>query len=196
MQPLEVSPIPDSALPVDALREHLRLSFGFADAVTQDALLIQYLRAALAQVEARTGRALYARAFVLRLNRWRHDYAQPLLVAPVSSLTSVTLRDAAGMETVLPAQSYRLEADTSRPRLVAAGMSLPMIPTGGGAVIQMTAGFGPDWTDIPADLRQAVLLLAAQFYEARDTGLAKDTDFGVRALLERWRDIRLGGGQA
>jgi uncharacterized phiE125 gp8 family phage protein len=193
MQPIEVSPIPDSALPVDALRDHLRLSSGFADAVSQDALLIQYLRAALAQVEARTGRALYARPFALRLARWRHDYAQPLLVAPVGSVVSVTLRDAGGAETLLPAQAYHLEADTSRPRLVAAGLSLPAIPTGGVAVVQMVAGFGPAWGDIPADLRQAVLLLAAQSYEGRDTGASRDADFGVRALLERWRDIRLGG---
>jgi uncharacterized phiE125 gp8 family phage protein len=193
MQPIEIIPIPDSALPVGALREHLRLSSGFADAVTQDALLIQYLRAALAQVEARTGRALFARPFALRLSRWRQDYAQPLLVAPVSAVVSVTLRDPSGVETLVAPQTYQLEADTSRPRLVAAGLSLPAIPMGGTVTIELTAGFGPDWTDIPADLRQAVLLLAAQYYEGRDTGASKDADFGVRALLERWRDIRLGG---
>ena len=193
MQPTEISPIPDSALPVGALREHLRLSFGFADSVTQDALLIQYLRAALAQVEARTGRALFSRTFALRLARWRQDYAQPLLVAPVSAVVSVTLLDPSGLETLVAPQAYQLEADTSRPRLVAVGMTLPTIPAHGSVVIALTAGFGPDWTDIPADLRQAVLLLAAQYYEGRDTGASKDADFGVRALLERWRDIRLGG---
>jgi len=60
--------------------------------------------------------------------------------------------------------------------------------------IAFTAGFGPDWQDSPADLRQAVLLLAAQFYEGRDTGTAAGLDHGVAALLARWRDLRLGGG--
>lgn len=189
----EVTPTPDAALPVAELRDHLRLSSGFGDAVTDAALLGQYLRASLAQVEARTGRMLFAREFVQKLSQWRSDYAQNLPTAPVSSVISVTLVDAMGVETLLSPASYNLQADSARPRLVAAGWTLPMIPTAGHALIRFTAGFGPAWGDIPADLRQAVLLLAAQFYESRDAGAAPEMDFGVRALLERWRDIRLGG---
>jgi uncharacterized phiE125 gp8 family phage protein len=189
----ELSPIPDAALPVAVFREHLRLSSGFGDAVTDDALLRQYLRAALAQVEGRTGRALLARGFRLRLNRWRDDYAQTLPVAPVSALSAVTLQDALGTQTVLPAGMVALEADGARPRLVALGLALPTIPTGGAVLIDFIAGFGPAWADLPADLRQAVLLLAAQYYENRDGGQGADMDFGVQALLERWRDIRIGG---
>jgi uncharacterized phiE125 gp8 family phage protein len=189
----ELTPIPAASLPVAAFRDHLRQSSGFADAVSEDDLLEQYLRAAIAQVEGRTGRALLARDFALRLTRWRDGYAQPLTIAPVSAVTSVTLVDVGGVETLLPPESYLLQADSARPRLVAAGTALPMIPMGGSVVIVLTAGFGPAWDDIPADLRQAVLLLAAQYYEGRDTGGSADMDFGVRALLERWRDIRLGG---
>ena len=189
----EASPIPDAALPVAAFREHLRLSSGFGDAVTDEALLRQYLRAAIAQVEQRTGRALLARGFVLRLNRWRDEYAQTLPLAPVSAVNSVILVDAVGGETTVPAGVYALQADGARPRLVALGVALPTIATSGAVVIAFTAGFGPDWADLPADLRQAVLLLAAQYYEHRDTGPAAETDFGVQALLERWRDIRIGG---
>jgi uncharacterized phiE125 gp8 family phage protein len=189
----ELTPIPAASLPVAAFRDHLRQSSGFADAVSDDALLVQYLRAAIAQVEGRTGRALLARDFALRLTRWRDGYAQALTIAPVSAVTSVTLLDAGGGETLVAPQIYILQADSARPRLVAAGTALPMIPTGGSVVIVLTAGFGPVWEDIPADLRQAVLLLAAQYYEGRDTGGSADMDFGVRALLERWRDIRLGG---
>ena len=73
-------------------------------------------------------------------------------------------------------------------------MILPGIPTGGRAEVAFEAGFGPVWPDIPADLRQAVLLLAAQYYERRDAGGDMDMTFGVRALLERWRDVRMGVG--
>ncbi len=189
----ELTPIPASALPLAVFRDHLRQSSGFSDAVSDDALLSQYLRAAMAQVEGRTGRALMAREFALRLTRWRDGYAQPLTIAPVTAVASVTLVDAGGVEALVPAQSYILQADSARPRLVAAGTALPNIPTGGSVVILLTAGFGPAWDDIPADLRQAVLLLAAQYYEGRDAGGSAEMDFGVRALLERWRDIRLGG---
>lgn len=186
------SPIPLAALPIAAFREHLRLSSGFADDTTQDALLEQYLRAAMATVEARTGRALLVRDRSLRLARWRTEFGQILPIAPVSAVASVTLINRDGAATLIDHARYALQADGPRPRLVPMGSILPPIPTGGRAVIVFTAGFGL-WDDIPADLRQAVLLLAAQSYESRDGGASEDTDFGVRTLLERWRDLRLGG---
>ena len=178
----EISPIPDAALPVAAFRDHLRLSSGFADGVSDDALLAQYLRAALARIEGRLGRALIARDFLLRLNAWRESYAQPLTIAPVADLLSLVLVDGQAGQ----------QADSARPRIVAAGMALPAIPTGGHVLITLRAGFGAGWDDVPPDLRQAVLLLAAQYYEGRDNAGSIEMDFGVRALLERWRDIRLG----
>jgi len=187
------SPIPLAALPIAAFRDHLRLSSGFADDTTQDALLEQYLRAALATVEGRTARALIARDMSLRLARWRTDCGQVLPVAPVSAVASVTLVTRDGAATVIDPARYALQADGPRPRLVPTGSILPPIPTGGQAVVVFTAGFGM-WGDIPADLLQAVFLLAAQSYENRDGGASEDMDFGIRSLLERWRDLRLGGG--
>lgn len=190
----ELAPIPDDDLPLDAFRAHLRLSSGFADDTTQDGLLAQYLRAALAQVEARTGRALFQRVFGLRLGAWREPDMQPLPVAPVAALVSVTMIAPDGHETPVPLAQVHLQADGLRPRLVPVGVLLPAIPRRGQVRVTFLAGFGPDWSDLPADLRQAVLLLAAQAYEGRDTGAAPGADFGVQALLARWRPVRLGGG--
>lgn len=186
------SPIPLAALPIAAFREHLRLSSGFADDTTQDALLEQYLRAAIASVEGRTGRALLARDFTLRLARWRSDCGHILPLAPVTAVASVELVNRDGMSTLVDSARYALQADGPRPRLVPMGSVLPPIPSGGQVVILFTAGFGA-WSDIPADLRQAMFLLAAQSYEYRDGGASEDMDFGIRTLLERWRDLRLGG---
>jgi uncharacterized phiE125 gp8 family phage protein len=194
MQLTETSPIPGAALPLAALRDHLRLSSGFADDSTQDGLLEQYLRAAIASVEGRVARALFARDYALRLTRWRDGYAERLPLAPVLAVQGVTLVSAQGVETLVAPARYRLDADGMRPRLEAAGAALPQIPTGGAVVIAFRAGFGVVWEDIPADLRQAVLLLAAQYYEGRaDAGGDDEASFGIRALLERWRDMRLGG---
>ncbi|MBR3372003.1 MAG: hypothetical protein IKG52_15375 [Rhodobacteraceae bacterium] len=187
------SPIPPAALPVAAFRDHLRLSSGFADGVTEDALLEQYLRAALESVERRVSRALFLRDYTLRLTRWRDDYAQTLPRAPVVVVTALTLRDRSGAQTLVPADRYILQADGARPRIVATGATLPAIASRGTVEIAFSAGFGAAWDDIPADLRQAVLLLAAQYYEHRDSGGAQDMGFGVAALLERWRDMRMGG---
>ena len=75
---------------------------------------------------------------------------------------------------------------------------MPASPTGGAAGVLFEAGFGAAWSDVPADLAQAVLLLAAEFYEARiEDGARSGLPLAVQALIERWRIVRvLGGGQA
>ena len=51
---------------------------------------------------------------------------------------------------------------------------------------------------MPADLRQAVFLLAAHFYENRAEGGASPASmpFGVLVLIEAYRATRIGGGFA
>ena len=188
------------ALPVQALKDHLRLGTGFADDGFQDGLVAAHLRAAIAVIEGRTGKALLTRRFLLRLERWRQDKdAQALPISPVSALISVALRSADGNAVVLPVESYRLEPDISRPRLKGAGGTLPNIPEDGSVEIVFDAGFGVSWSSVPVDLAQAVLLLAAEYYEARHSG-GRDgpaLPVAVQALIERWRTVRvLGGGRA
>ena len=67
----EVLAVPQAALPVAAFKDHLRLGTGFADDGVQDALAESYLRAAMAAIEGRIGKALIARDFLLALEGWR-----------------------------------------------------------------------------------------------------------------------------
>lgn len=192
MDLIETSSVADGALPVAAFRAHLRLGTGFADEATGDALLIQYLRAAIAAIEARTGKALLTRGFRLILPRWRWPDVQALPVAPVSAVASVTLVEAGGGTESADPGSWRLVADTHRPTILATGAVLPGVPANGRVEIDFTAGFGADWDAVPDDLRQAVLLLAAQFYEGR-TG-AEPIPGPVAALLARWMPVRVTAG--
>ncbi|PVA08056.1 head-tail connector protein [Thalassorhabdomicrobium marinisediminis] len=195
---IEDTSVPASALPVAQFKDHLRLGSGFADDGLQDGLLDGFLRTALAAIEARTGKALLERTFSWTVTRWRAADAQALPLAPVSAIVSLVLTDAGGGAVTVDADRYQLRPDIQRPVLAARGATLPPVPTGGSATVTMLAGFGPDWSDLPADLAQAVLLLAAHYYEYRhemqyDGGCMP---FGVSALIERHRTVRLGGGAA
>ena len=195
----EVSAPPPGAMPIRAFGEHLRLGTGFADDGSQDAVLELYLRSAMAAIEARIGSALLTRPFILSVPRWRAEASQPLPVAPVQSVEAVTLLTADEERTEVAREAWSLMRDNRHPRLVGRfGRHLPRIPRGGQAEIRFTAGYGADWTSVPADLRQAVFLLAAHFYENRSEGAVSGAmiPFGVLALIETYRAIRVGMGAA
>lgn len=195
----EQTAVPLSALPVQALKNHLRLGTGFADDGMQDGLIEGYLRAAMAAIEGRIGKALISRSFLLSLNDWRLGGEQALPLAPVSEITAVSLRDAGGLAEEVPATVYRLVQDMHRPKLQATWLLLPQVPTGGQVEIAFVAGFGAGWMDVPADLAQAVLLLAAEYYEHRHEGGRRQEGglpHAVITLIERWRTVRVLGGGA
>ncbi|KAA8609696.1 hypothetical protein AL036_02920 [Salipiger aestuarii] len=196
MMLIEETQVPDAALPVEALKRHLRLGSGFAEDDVQDAVLGSFLRAAMAAIEARTGKALITRGFVWTLSQWRDPQAAVFPIAPVSAVSQLAIVDRFGAATVSDTGAYRLEADGMAPRLRPQASVLPCVPEGGAAEIRFTAGYGAAFEDIPADLAQAVLLLAAHYYEYRDeTSLSQGCmPFGVTSLIARYRPMRMGFG--
>jgi len=196
MMLIEETTLPDVALPVDQFKAHLRLGSGFSEDSVQDDVLTGFLRAAIAVIEARTGKVLISRDYTWILYAWRDRSGQVLPLAPVSAVSQVVMVDGTGVETVLDGGQYRLEFDSQRPRLVPVGVLLPLVVRGGSVKIGFTAGMAVDWGALPADLGQAVMLLAAHYYEYRDeTALGHGCmPFGVTSLIQRYRVSRLGIG--
>ena len=198
MMLIEETAVPPAALPLAEFKTHLRLGTGFTDDDIQDALLESFLRAAVSAIEARTGKILIERSFSWTLTLWRDVDGQTLPVAPIRAITSLTLRNRADEEEVVDPGHYRLEPDSQRPLIRPSGAVLPAIPLGGTAEIGFVAGMAADWAGLPADLGQAVLLLATHYYENRnETALGGGCmPFGVTSLIERYRIVRLFGGGA
>ncbi len=188
----EITPIPAASLPLTEFGAQLRLGSSYAEDDLQSATLEGFLRAAFAAIEGRIQKALMTRAFRLAVTQWSTAQGQGLSIGPVQKIDAVALVDMNGAETSVPMTQVWLDPDAGQLRPI--GAALPTIPKAGRAVIVFQAGFGPNWSDVPADLRQAVLVLAAHFYEYRDdAGLSQGCmPFGVTALLERYRPMRLG----
>ena len=196
MMLIEQTSVPTAVLPVAMFRDHLRLGTGFADDPVQDGILEQVLRASISAIEARTGKILISRDFLWSLTGWREVAYQALPVAPVQSIIGVKTFDRVGAETAVDPAKYALQKDTHRPRLVATGACLPAIPVGGLAEVSFVAGFGSDWNEMPADISQAVLLLANHYYEHRHEAEQNGgvMPFGVTSLIAPYRTVRILGG--
>ncbi|WIY24219.1 head-tail connector protein [Parasedimentitalea psychrophila] len=193
----EQTPVPEAALPLAPFKAHLRLGTGFGEDSLQDEVLISFLRASIAAIEARTGKVLMSRQFDLNMHQWSDPSAQALPLVPVTAIATVVLIDAAGGEEIISPNRYQLIQDSQHPQLCPAGSLLPTVVSGGALRITLTAGMAADWGDLPADLAQAVLMLAAHYYHYRDdTGLSGGCmSFGVTSLIERYRVVRLGLGR-
>ncbi len=190
----ELTTLPNASLPLDLLKQHLRLGTGFSSSADQDELLEAYLRAAISAIEGRTGCVLLEKTFNWGLTNWRHYDRQVLPVRPVQAISELKLVDALGAETIAPTEKYHLVQDDMYPALTAVGLALPVIPSNGSVEVTFVAGYGPDWSDVPDDLGRAVLLLAADFYENRASREGASLPAGILALLERFRKVRLLGG--
>lgn len=198
MMLVEKTSVPDAVLPLAQFKHYLRLADGFADQADLDPLLLAHLRAALAAVEAWTGKILLLREVSFRLPRWTDARCCVLPVAPVQAVLGVSLLGAGGTSTPVPANLWALRADAHRPALCAVGAMLPAIPAQGMVQIDLRAGYGAAWADLPADLALGCLMLAAHYYDRRHdlTGTSATLPANLRALLAPYHTLRLSSGGA
>lgn len=196
---VEETKIATADLPVTTFKAHLRLGSGFSDDMLQDPVLEGCLRSALAAIESRTGKALMERRFSVTANMWTPGAEQSLPIAPVTGLHALTTTDSSGTVTPHNIGNFSLLRDAHRPKAVALSGSWPTIAAHGSAKLTFIAGYAAQFQDLPADLAQAVLMLASHYYEARNIAGLSDSamPFGISVLIEPYKALRItaGGGR-
>lgn len=144
-------------------KAHLRV-----DTAAEDLLISSLILTSRLHIEVALGLALITQSWRLTLDAWPPGDAIPLPLHPVIEVGAVTYRSAAGTEATLPASAYLLDPGPPA-RIVRAAPNWPATTGPAHTVsIAFTAGFGPSAADIPAPIRQAMLLLVAHWYEHRD----------------------------
>ncbi len=137
----EETAVPAAALPVQALKDHLRLGTGFADDGLQDGL-IESLSAGGDGGDRGADRQGADRAACSSgcWTDWRDPGEQALPVAPVSVGRGGDAGRCAGRRRGGRRRGYRLVPDLHRPRLAATGAALPTIPTDGQVEMRVRRG--------------------------------------------------------
>lgn len=91
--------------------------------------------------------------------------------------------DASGAATVISASQYLVDVASTPPRLVRrTALPQPGLEAAG-IEIDLVAGYGDEPEDVPAPIRQALLLLVAHWYEYRDPIEVGSPDASVPAVV-------------
>jgi uncharacterized phiE125 gp8 family phage protein len=145
-------------------KAHLRI-----DGTAEDVLIASLILTSRLHIEAALGLALVTQSWKLLLDRWPKEQTVPLPLHPVQAVASVKVYASDGSPTTVAGSDYLVDAASRPGRLVPSGVSFP-VPgkAAGGIEVAFTAGYGAAATDVPAPIRQALLLLVAHWYEHRD----------------------------
>lgn len=159
-------------LPVEevAFSQHMRgLGCG------EEELALTYLKAATEAIERFCSLALITQTWDVYVSGALEvmGYAFDLPRTPVQSISSVNTV-VRGVETLVDSGKYFLEPQFARVILDKATLDQSF---GNGLKIRYIAGFGNTSESVPADLQNALLMLAGHFYERR---------LGERALATRF----------
>ncbi len=189
MTPIALTPPPTEPVSLVEARLYLRL-----DQSEEDGLLGTLITAARLMVEAASGRVLIDQGWRLVLDHWPEGGEIRLPLSPVSAVSAARVYDAAGQaQTVSPA-ALALDVVADPPVIRVLGP----VPEPGreraGIEIDIVAGYGPAAADVPALLRQAVLRLAARWFELRGDVVGRDAASlpqAIMALVAPFRRARL-----
>lgn len=154
-----------------------------------DPLLTIYIGAARGHFEDVTNQKLVTQTVVLRCSCW--DDLERLPVAPVSEVVSVEYLDTAGVLQTLATSVYEAVLVALEPQIrLKVGQSWPQVRQVADAIrVTVTAGYG-DAADVPAKLKQPLLLMAGHWFAHREDSAAvklNEIPHGFGPLLDNHR---------
>ncbi|WEK02781.1 MAG: head-tail connector protein [Candidatus Devosia phytovorans] len=153
------------------------------DDTTEDALITTLIGAARLHVEGVTGRALVAQGWRLVLDDWPGDGQLRLPVTPFMAVTEITAFDVGGAAHVVPLGQFLSEPDRLLLPSLVTGM--PVLRERQGIEVDYVAGFGVEPGNVPADIRQAILMLVAYWFEHRDAVIVAGSGALVPSSFDR-----------
>jgi uncharacterized phiE125 gp8 family phage protein len=163
------------------------------DDAAEDGLITTLISAARLHVEGVTGKALIAQTWRVVLDFWPENRVVRLPVTPFRNLVEISAVDEAGV--THPIELAQFLSEPERLLLPAAVAGMPALQERQGIEIDYVAGFGSEPADVPADIRQALLVLVAYWYEHRDAvivaGSGAVVPTGFDRLVANHKRVRL-----
>ena len=173
-------------------KAHLRV-----DGSAEDTLILSLIITSRLHIETALGLALITQSWSYFLDAWPAVPEVALPMRPVQSIAHVKLYAADETVTTVPADAYLLDGAGNPPRLVRRNSLAWPKPAraANGIEIAVVAGYGDAAADVPAPIRQAILLLVAHWHEHREPiaigAPTAPVPPMVSDLLQPYRQVRL-----
>jgi uncharacterized phiE125 gp8 family phage protein len=164
---------------------------------TDDTLIAALITAARESCENYCGRAFINQTWEATFDAFPDDgdYSLPLLPSPLSSITSITYKDTAGVTQTVSSSVY--EADTYAvpgKACLKYSQSWPSaMEIQNSVLVTYVCGYGSAASSVPAPIKAAILMLVGHLYEHRESvavGVSVvEMPQGVSYLLDPYRVI-------
>jgi len=176
---------------VSEAKDYLRV-----DSAVEDPVVASLILAARLHIEGALDIAMVTQSWSLFLDGWPEDGRVSIPLGPLKSVDSVKVYDADDTAQTVSPETYVVDLSSLRPRLVRQAGAVWPTPgrAANGIEIALTAGYGDTTDKVPQPIRQAVLMLAAHWYEQREPVVFEKPDelpHGVADLLKPYRQVRL-----
>ena len=176
---------------VSEAKDYLRI-----DSAVEDPVVASLILAARLHIEGALDIAMVTQSWSLFVDCWPEDGRVSIPVGPLKSVDSVKVYDADDTAQTVSPETYVVDLSSLRPRLVRQAGAVWPTPgrPANGIEIALTAGYGDTTDKVPQPIRQAVLMLAAHWYEQREPVVFERLDelpHGVADLLKPYRQVRL-----
>jgi len=129
------------------------------------------IKTARRQVEQITGRALITQTWIYYMDGWPRSNYFELPYPPLQSVTSVKYLESDATVSTWSSSEYIVDTDSEPGRIVLDyGESFPseaLLPSNP-IYTEFKCGYGDDRLDVPDDIRHAMLMLCAHYYEMRE----------------------------
>jgi len=187
MTPLALAPPEMEPVTLAEARQFLRL-----DQTEEDDLLATLITAARLMIEAAAGRCLVEQPWRIVLDRWPANAEIRLPLSPLMRIQAARVYDVLGSAQPVAEATLTLDRVADPPLIRVTG-EVPEIGRAHGAIeIDIVVGFGATAAAVPAPLRQAVLRLAARWFEERGDVASRDAQALPRAIASLVAPFRRG----
>lgn len=163
------------------------------DGSDEDALISTLVTSARLVLEAHTHQLFLEQSWKILYDAWPSRGALKIPLTPFMSLEALQVYDASGVASDVSASMFVLDASPQGARIA---FTEPPPEPGrkiAGIEMRIRAGFGASAANVPAPLRQAILMLAARWFENRGDAATDATALPVEiaALVNPFRRMRL-----